>query len=61
MVNDDEIKLVLISREPGAVKAFVNDPAYAKYSQARQAGSISRFHVIDDTDVAGAIPYLAKG
>ena len=44
-----------------AVQAFANDPAYAEYSQARQAGSVSRFHVIDDTDVAGTIPYLPKG
>ena len=47
-----------------AVQAFANDPAYAKYlqaRQARQAGSISRLHVIDDTDVAGTIPYLPKG
>ncbi|ACC79244.1 DUF1330 domain-containing protein [Nostoc punctiforme] len=44
-----------------AVQAFVNDPAYAKYRQARQAGSISRFHIIDDTDAAGTIPYLPKG
>lgn len=44
-----------------AVQAFVKDPAYAKYRQARQAGSISRFHVIDDTDLAGTIPSLSKG
>ncbi len=44
-----------------AVRAFVNDPTYAKYRQARQSGSISRFHVIDDTDVTGSIPYLPKG
>ena len=44
-----------------AVQAFANDPAYAKYLQARQAGSISRLHVIDDTDLAGTIPYLPKG
>ncbi len=44
-----------------AVQAFVNDPAYAKYRQARQAGSISRLSVIDDTDIAGTIPYLPKG
>ena len=44
-----------------AVQAFAKDPAYAKYSQARQAGSVSRFHVIDDTDAAGTIPYLSKG
>lgn len=44
-----------------ALKAFYNDPAYEKYRQARQAGSISRFHIIDDTDIAGIIPYLPKG
>ena len=44
-----------------AVQAFASDPAYATYLQARQAGSVSRLHVIDDTDVAGTIPYLPKG
>jgi uncharacterized protein (DUF1330 family) len=44
-----------------AVQAFADDPAYAKYGKARQAGSISRLNVIDDTDVAGTIPYLPKG
>lgn len=28
---------------------------------ANGLGSVSRFHVIDDTDLAGAIPYLPKG
>jgi uncharacterized protein (DUF1330 family) len=42
-------------------QAFANDPAYAQYQQARKAGSISRFYVIDDTDVAATIPYLPKG
>ncbi len=44
-----------------AVQAFANDPEYAPYAEARQGGSVSRLHVIDDTDVAGAIPYLPKG
>jgi len=44
-----------------AAKAFANDPDYAPYVKARQAGTISRFNVIDDTDVAGTIPYLEKG
>ena len=47
------------SRE--AVQAFVSDPAYETFGQARRAGSVSRFHVIDDTDLAGTIPYLPKG
>jgi uncharacterized protein (DUF1330 family) len=58
-----ETTLVALVEFPSmeAVQAFGNDPAYAKYRQARQAGSISRLHVIDDTDVAGTIPYLPKG
>jgi len=44
-----------------AVQSFASDPEYAPYGKARQDGSISRFHVIDDTDVAGTIPYLPKG
>lgn len=47
------------SRE--AVAAFANDPEYAPFGAARKAGSISSFHVIDDTDLAGGIPYLPKG
>ena len=46
------------SRE--ALDAFVSDPNYAPYSEARQQGSISRLHVIDDNDIAGTIPYLGK-
>ena len=43
-----------------SVQAFADDPAYAEYGKARRDGSISLFNVIDDTDVAGTIPYLAK-
>jgi len=44
-----------------AAKAFANDSEYAPFGAARQAGSNSRFQLIDDTDVAGTIPYLIKG
>ena len=44
-----------------AVQAFANDPAYAPHAAARKAGSVSRFHIIDDTDAAGTISYLPKG
>ncbi len=44
-----------------SVKAFANDPAYAPYGNARQAGSVSKLNAIDATDVAGTIPYLGKG
>ncbi len=47
------------SRE--AVAAFASDPDYAPHAAGRKAGSISNFHVIDDTDLAGGIPYLPKG
>jgi uncharacterized protein (DUF1330 family) len=44
-----------------AVEAFATDPEYASYATARQKGSESRFQLIDDTDLAGTIPYLRKG
>jgi uncharacterized protein (DUF1330 family) len=44
-----------------AAGAFVNDPAYAPFVSARQGGSDSRFQLIDNTDLAGTIPYLPKG
>mgnify|MGYP001814272660 CR=1 FL=1 len=43
-----------------AAKSFLADPDYAPFATARQNGSDSRFQLIDDTDVAGTIPYLAK-
>ena len=43
-----------------AVEAFANDPEYARFAAARKAGSDSRFQMIDDTDLAGTIPYLAR-
>jgi uncharacterized protein (DUF1330 family) len=44
-----------------AAEAFVTDPHYAPYVAARQEGSESRFQLIDDTDLAGKIPYLPRG
>lgn len=52
---------ILAFPSPEAVKAFTSDPQYAPYAAARQKGSESRFQLIDDTDLAGTIPYLAKG
>lgn len=43
------------------LEAFATDPDYAPYGEARQAGSVSRFHVLDSSDVVGTIPYLPKG
>lgn len=44
-----------------AVKAFATDPKYAPFAAARQRGSESRLHLIDNTDLAGTIAYLPKG
>ena len=44
-----------------AGQAFVNDPEYAPFAAARQAGTDSHFYFIDDTDLAQGIPYLPAG
>lgn len=61
--TDKDSTLIAILEFPtrGQLDSFVQDPEYAPYGQARQAGSISNFYVIDDTDIAGAIPYLQAG
>lgn len=41
-----------------ALERFAADPEYAPYGRARQGGSTSNLVAIDDTDVAGTIPYL---
>ena len=43
-----------------AAQAFINDPDYAPFAKARQDGTVSKFNIIDDTDLAGTIPYLGK-
>lgn len=44
-----------------AAEAFLNDPDYAPYAEARRGGSESRFQLIDNTDLAGTLAYLPKG
>ena len=60
---DKDCTLIAILEFPSrvALDAFAMDPEYAPYGKARQAGSISNFHLIDDTDIAGSIPYLKAG
>ena len=43
-----------------AVRGFMEDPEYAPYQKARIDGTVSSLLVIDNTDVAGTIPYLEK-
>lgn len=58
-----DTSLIAIMEFPSAlaVEAFLRDPDYAPLLEARRTGSESRFQLIDDTDVAGTIPYLGKG
>jgi uncharacterized protein (DUF1330 family) len=60
---DTDSTLIAILEFPTreALNSFASDPEYAPFGKARQAGSVSNFHVIDDTDIAGAIPYLKAG
>jgi uncharacterized protein (DUF1330 family) len=58
----DTTLIALISfPSEAAVRAFASDPDYAPFVSARQGGSDSRFQLIDNTDLAGTIPYLPKG
>lgn len=61
--EDKDSTLIAILQFPSseALKAFVADPEYAPLAEARKAGSVSRFQMIDDTDIAGTIPYLPAG
>lgn len=58
--KDSTLVALLQFPSAAALQAFVSDPEYQPYARSRQAGSVSRFCWIDDTDIAGAIPYLPK-
>ena len=58
---DATLVAVLEFPSKAALDGFVNDPEYVPFGKARQAGSVSSFYAIDDTDIAGSIPYLGKG
>ena len=38
--------------------AFAGSAEYAPFAAARKTGAVSHFRLIDDTDLAGSIPYL---
>ena len=61
--SEKDSTLIAIIEFPtrAALSNFAADPEYGPFGQARQAGSVSNFRVIDDTDIAGAIPYLQAG
>lgn len=60
--DSDELTLIALIQFPdkAAAKAFANDPEYAPFGKARKAGSKSTLLLIDDTDLAGSIPYLPR-
>ena len=59
--NDATLIAILEFPSQESLGNFASDPEYAPYGEARQAGSESNFRVIDDTDIAGTIPYLKAG
>ena len=60
-VPDSTLIAILSFPSRTALETFAADPDYAPFARARQAGSISNFRMIDDTDIAGTIDYLAAG
>lgn len=59
--GDSTLVAILSFPSRAALQGFAADPAYAPHAKARRAGSVSRFRVIDDTDIAGTIDYLPPG
>lgn len=59
--SDSTLIALLSFPSRAALDSFASDPAYAPYAKARQAGSVSNFRMIDNTDIAGAIDYLPAG
>ena len=60
---DQQATLFAVIQFPSrdALEKFTGSAEYQPYARARQAGSISRLTMIDQTDIAGAIPYLKAG
>jgi len=59
--NDATVIALIAFPSMAALEAFAGDPEYAPLAQARQAGSVTRLRVVDDTDATGGIPYLPAG
>ena len=60
--SSPDANLVAIIEFPSmdALQAFVSDPDYAPYAEARRAGTDSQLFAIDSSDAAGTIPYLTS-
>jgi uncharacterized protein (DUF1330 family) len=57
---DTTIVVIIEFPTKEAVEAFASDPEYVPFAESRKRGSVSRLYIIDDTDLAGTIPYLRK-
>lgn len=58
---DTTLVAVIAFPDRDSARAFASDPDYAPHARARAAGSVSNLYLIDDSDLAGSIPYLPKG
>ncbi|GMQ82597.1 MAG: hypothetical protein BMS9Abin05_2051 [Rhodothermia bacterium] len=56
----DEAVPARFNEEPQPNNHTVMHCIQLKVSLSHRAGSISTFHVMDDTDLAGTIPYLPE-
>ena len=50
----------VLQRSPSFLQCTIKT-ASVPHGKARQEGAINSFQLIDDTDAAGMIPYLAAG
>ena len=55
-----DLNLVALIEFPSmeSLQAFVNDPEYAPFANARQDGTDSQLFAVDSSDAAATIPYL---
>ena len=52
--------VLVLQRSPSFLQCTIKT-ASVSHGKARQEGTIDSFQLIDDTDAAGTIPYLAAG
>jgi hypothetical protein len=50
----------VLQRSPSFLQCTIKT-ASVSHGKAKQEGAINSFQLIDDTDAAGTIPYLAAG
>src|SRR3954462_2823574 len=58
---DTKLIAIMAYQTEKTAESFVTDPGYIRLPAAPRNGSERRDPIIDGTDMAGRIPYLAKG